>query len=109
MSFVKFDPDSPNHMVVIEDKEYQSYNGYKVGDKVYSIYGHYGFEPFTIIRLLTYGDIEIFEVSIQNDTQKQNIFGLQSITFKIEDFEKCFITEKEQRRRKLEKINKNIC
>lgn len=34
MSFVRFDPSAPDHMVIVEDTHYQCYKDYKIGDKV---------------------------------------------------------------------------
>lgn len=106
MSFVRFDPDLPNHMIVVEDAQYQCRNGHKVGDKVYNIYEEY--EPYTICGLKTYEDK--FEISINSPWMLKSREGTRELvahTYEEDDFKKCFITEKEMRKRKIKNILKN--
>ena len=105
MSFVRYDPSSPNHMIIVEDTIYQYYNGYKVGAKVYRIREKY--EPYTICGLKTYEDK--FEISVNSPWMldaRQGTRELVAHTYEEVDFKKVFITEKEMRKRKLKNLIK---
>jgi len=102
MSFVKYDPSSPNHMVIIEDTHYQCYNGYKIGDRVYRIREKY--EPYTICDLKTYENK--FEISVNSPWMQSNRQGatLVAHTYEDVDFKNVFITEKQMRKIKIKNL-----
>ncbi len=105
MSFVRYDPSSPNHMVVVEDTHYQCYNGYRVGDRVYRIREKY--EPYTICGLKTYEDK--FEISVNSPWMLKAREGTRELvahTYEDVDFKNVFITEKQMRKIKIKNLLK---
>jgi hypothetical protein len=88
----------------VEETEYQSYNDYKVGDKVYSLYEHLGYEfIITSLRTYTENDKDFFDISIEETGNSKN-----AMSFEYEDFKRCFITKKHMRKNKLNKIDGNV-
>ena len=105
MSFVRFDPNAPDHMVFVEDTHYQCYKGYKIGDKVYNTFEN--FEQYTICDLKTYEDV--FDISVNSPwmlNARKGSRDLVAHTYEEKEFKKVFITEREMRKRKIKNLFK---